>query len=414
MLDWERSDESDRPDRFDAHVLLELSAADQVRAPRAPMIAPPGLEGVVVADTQIGDVRGEEGFYHYRQYDAIELANKRSLEDVWHLLYEGTLPDRQEGERFAARTRALRSLPPPLIPALQAIVRTGKQVTPLDALRTACSLLAAAEGFTSWLDIDRSKLRDQALRICAALPTLVAALHRMAQGSDPIEPRPDLAYAANYLYMLTGGQPQPDRARALEQYLISTVDHGFNASTFTARVIASTGADIGAAVVGALAALSGPLHGGAPSRSLGMLDAIGTVDQAEAWIRKAVSSGQRLMGFGHRVYRTEDPRARLLRGVAERVGGPRLELAKAVEARALAVLHELKPGHKLFTNVEFYAGVVLEEIGLDRDLFTPSFVCSRSIGWTAHYLEQVASNRLIRPSARYTGPEPPQPVPNPA
>src|SRR5438067_11025002 len=363
-------------------------AADPLRAPRAPLIAPPGLEGVVVADTQIGDVRGDEGFYHYRQYDAIELAAKRTLEDVWHLLYEGTLPDSGEGAAFSARIRSLRALPASLHPALQAITAIGQQVTPLDALRTACSMLAAAEGSRFWLDTDRTTLRDQGLRICAALPTLVAALHRLRQGCDPLEPRPDLPYAANYLYMLTGAEPDSERARALDQYLICTIDHGFNASTFTARMIASTGADIGAAVVGAMAALSGPLHGGAPSRSLGMLDAIGTADQADPWIRRAVSTGQRLMGFGHRVYKTEDPRARLLRAVAERLGGPRLELAKMVETKALAILDELKPGRQLFTNVEFYAGVVMEEIGLARDLFTATFVCSRSIGWTAHYLEQ--------------------------
>lgn len=390
-----------------------VRTADPQPAPRTPLVAPPGLEGVIVADTQIGDVRGAEGFYHYRQYDAIELALKRTLEDVWYLLYEARLPDRQEGQRFGATVRSLRRLPASMRPALEAIIRTSPDIALLDALRTGCSLLAAAEGFQPWLDIDRATLRTQGLRICAALPTLVTALYRLRQGADPIEPNPDLPYVANYLYMLTGAVPEPARARALEQYLICTIDHGFNASTFTARIIASTGADIGAAVVGALCALSGPLHGGAPSRSLGMLDAIGTPDQADPWIRHAVLSGQRLMGFGHRVYKTEDPRARLLRGIAERLGGPRLELAKAVESEALAVLNELKPGRRLFTNVEFYAGVVMEEIGLPKDLFTPSFVCSRSIGWTAHYLEQVASSRLIRPSARYTGPEPPQPVPGP-
>ena len=388
-------------------------AADPLRAPRAPLIAPPGLEGVVVADTQIGDVRGDQGFYHYRQYDAIELAAKRTLEDVWHLLYEGRLPDSGEGAAFSATIRSLRALPASLHPALQAITAIGQQVTPLDALRTACSMLAAAEGFRSWLDTDRTTLRNQGLRICAALPTLVAALHRLRQGCDPLEPRPELPYAANYLYMLTGEVPSPERARAVEQYLMLTIDHGLNASTFSARVITSTGADLGSAIAGALGALSGPLHGGAPSLALKMLAEIGTRENAEPWLRERVLAGQRLMGFGHRVYKTDDPRSTLLRGVAERLDGERVEFAKFIEKRAVEILEELKPGRALYPNVEFYAGIVMNMIGMPDTLFTPTFACSRVVGWTAHILEQAADNRLIRPSARYTGPPPPQPVPDP-
>ena len=207
--------------------------------------------------------------------------------------------------------------------------------------------------------------------------------------------------------------PPPEHARAVEQYLISTIDHGFNASTFTARVITSTGADLAAAVTGAIGALSGPLHGGAPSRALDMLDAIGTIDNAEPWLRDAVERGDRLMGFGHRVYKTDDPRSVMLRGIAERLGGEKLELAKQIERKAIEVLAELKPGRKLYTNVEFYAGIVMDRAGLPREMFTPTFASSRVIGWCAHILEQAADNRLIRPSARYVGPPPPQPVPDP-
>ena len=182
------------------------------------------------------------------------------------------------------------------------------------------------------------------MRVCAVVPTFLTAIHRLQHGLEPIEPDPELAYAANYLYMLTGTVPEPDHARAVEQYLISTIDHGFNASTFTARVITSTGADLAAAVVGAIGALSGPLHGGAPSRALDMLDAIGTLDNAEPWLRAAVERGDRLMGFGHRVYKTDDPRSVMLRGVAERLGGPNVELAEQIEAKAIEVLAELKPG----------------------------------------------------------------------
>jgi citrate synthase len=260
-------------------------------------------------------------------------------------------------------------------------------------------------------DADAATIRANAMRCSAAVPVLIAALHRYSVGKAPIAPRPDLPTAANYLYMIDGHEPDPDRARAIEQYLILTIDHGFNASTFTARVITSTGADLAAAVVGGIGALSGPLHGGAPSRALDMLDAIGTIEKADPWLRDAVERGDRLMGFGHRVYKTDDPRSVMLRSVAERLGGDKVEFAKQVEQRAIDVLAELKPGRKLYTNVEFYAGVVMDACGVPRQMFTPTFASSRVIGWTAHILEQAADNRLIRPSAHYVGPPPPQPVP---
>ncbi|TML41485.1 MAG: citrate synthase [Actinobacteria bacterium] len=375
--------------------------------------APKGLEGVVVAETTIGDVRGLEGFYHYRQYSAVELAEKRSLEEVWHLLFQGELPTAAERRAFDAEIRPLRVVPEEVRPLLPAIARAGEHFIPLDALRTAVSLTAYTMDFRPCLDVDATTLRANALRLCALMPTLIMTLYRLSQGDEPVEPHPDLGYAANYLYMLSGEVPEPDHARAVEQYLISTIDHGFNASTFTARVIASTGADMGAAVVGAIGALSGPLHGGAPSRALDMLDAIGTPENAERWIREAVLSGSRIMGFGHRVYKTDDPRSLMLRRVAERLGGDIVEFAEQVERTVIAVLAELKPGRNLYTNVEFYAGVVMSRCGLPRELFTPTFTSSRVIGWTAHVLEQAADNRLIRPSARYIGPPPPQPVPDP-
>jgi citrate synthase len=240
---------------------------------------------------------------------------------------------------------------------------------------------------------------------------LLCALHRLQHDELIIDPDPQLPYAANYLTMMLGHVPTAEHARAVEQYLISTIDHGFNASTFTARVITSTGADLAAAVVGAIGALSGPLHGGAPSRALQMLDEIGTIDNADQWIRGAVERGDRLMGFGHRVYKTDDPRSVMLRSVAERLGGPKLDFAERVEQLAVEILAELKPGRKLYTNVEFYAGIVMDACGVPRDMFTPTFASSRVIGWTAHILEQAADNRLIRPSAHYSGPPPPQPVP---
>ena len=233
----------------------------------------------------------------------------------------------------------------------------------------------------------------------------------VGNGDDPIEPHPELAYASNYLYMLRGEEPNDEESWAIERYLISTIDHGFNASTFTARVITSTGADLGSAVVGAIGALSGPLHGGAPSRALDLINDIGTQENAEPHLRKLVEGGERIMGFGHRVYKTDDPRSLLLRRVAEQLGSGRIELARHIEETAVQVLEVLKPGRKLYANVEFYGGVVLEAVGLPQTMFTPTFTSSRVIGWTANILEQAADNRLIRPTAQYIGPPPPQPVP---
>jgi citrate synthase len=299
-------------------------------------------------------------------------------------------------------------MPPGLHTLLPALSRRG---APLDVLRTAVSVLGAELGWRPTHDIGPDELYDQALGLVAVVPTILAAAHRLAQGLDPLEPRDDLAFAANYLYMLTGQEPSPEHARAIEQYMILTIDHGFNASTFTARVVTSTGADLGAAIVAAIGALSGPLHGGAPSRALDMLDAIGTADRAEAYIRAAVENGERIMGFGHRVYKTDDPRSLLLRSVTERLGGPLVEFSQAVERTTVDVLADLKPGRQLYTNVEFYAGVVMHTCGIPRQMFTPTFAAGRTIGWSTHVMEQASHNRLIRPAARYVGPPPPQPVP---
>lgn len=377
----------------------------------APLDVPRGLAGVVVTETELGDVRGREGFYHYRQYSAVELAESRGFEDVWHLMFHGRLPDTAEREAFLAGTAALRRLPDEVRAALPAVARTCAPSGPLAGLRTALSLLGASAGFRPVYDLGPDERRADALAACSAVPTLLTALHRLGRGLEPVEPREDLQYAANYLYMLTGSEPDPDRARAVERYLVSTVDHGFNASTFTARVIASTGADVAACLVGAIGALSGPLHGGAPSRALDTLDAIGTPDRIDSWIRQRVLAGERIMGFGHPVYRTEDPRSRMLRAVAEGFGGPLVEFAVDVEARVEAILAELKPGRELHTNVEFYAGVVMELCGLPREMFTPTFCAARVVGWSANILEQARDSKIIRPAARYVGPQPPQPLP---
>ncbi|MBA2607440.1 MAG: CBS domain-containing protein [Actinobacteria bacterium] len=391
--------------------LRDLMALAQLRpAGELAATAPPGLKGVVVAQTELGDVRGDEGFYHYRQYAAPDLAASRTFEDVWHLLIDGDLPDLDGRAAFQAEIAPLRHLPTPVLEALPTIAAIIP--APVAALRTAISLLAGVENLSASLDVDRDRLRADAMRLSAAVPTLIAAIHRLRNGLYPIAPDDGLAYASNYLYMINGEVPDLQRARAIEQYMILGIDHGFNASTFVARAVTSTGADLGAVIVAALGSLSGPLHGGSPSRALDTLDAIGAPSRTADWVRNAVGSGHRIMGFGHPVYRTADPRSVMLRGVAQRIGGDLVDFAVQVEAEIERTLAELKPDHKLHTNIEWYAAVVMNECGFPRDLFTPTFAASRVVGWCAHALEQHADNRIIRPSSRYVGPPPPQPVPS--
>jgi citrate synthase len=376
-----------------------------------PIEVPAGLRNVVVTETRLGDVRGDEGFYHYRQYSAIELARSKSVEDVWFLLFEGRLPDPAERAAFVAELASLRGLPPEVRAVLPAVATAGTSFNPLAGLRTALSLLAAARGLRPLWDVDAAQRKADAMLVCAVTPTILAALYRLRSGLEPLEPRTDLGAAAHWLYLVTGEVPNDAQARAIEHYLISTIDHGFNASTFTARVIASTGADVVAAVAGAIGAFSGPLHGGAPDRALASLDEIGTPERIDSWVRAKVSSGDRIMGFGHAVYRTEDPRSLMLRDIAVELGGDLVDFATTVERRIVEVLAELKPGRNLYANVEFYAGVVMSLCGLPREMFTPTFAVSRVIGWSANILEQAGTSKIIRPSARYVGEAPPVPVP---
>ncbi|MCU4184549.1 citrate synthase [Acidiferrimicrobium sp. IK] len=389
-----------------------ITAADSPPAEPEPITVPPGLKGVAVADTTVGDVRGRQGFYHYRQYSATDLATTRSFEDVWQLLVDGALPpDGAAAAAFAAEVAPLRAVPDAVLAALPAVAATA---TPggLAGLRSAMSLLGSAAGMRPMWDLSPAERRSDLLRLAAATPTLLAALWRLGHGQDPITPDPELGHAANYLWMLHGQRPDPDSARALEQYLIVTADHGFNASTFTARVIASTGADAAAAMTGAIGALSGPLHGGAPSRALETLDAIGRPERAEAWVRSALERGERIMGFGHPVYVTDDPRSLLLRDVARRRGGPLVALAVEVESTVNRLLAELRPDRPLYANVEYYAGVVMDGVGLQRAQFSATFAAARVLGWSANIAEQAGDRKIIRPVARYVGPEAPVPVPS--
>ncbi len=362
-----------------------------------PTPLPPGLKGVAVADTAIGSVRGSEGFFHYRPYDATEVARYRSFEDAWALLIDGELP---LDDRFAKDVAGRRDLPAGLVHAPDASALRG--------LQRGLLALADREGFAPTLDIDHETRRDQALRVAAVTPTLLAAA---ARGDALPAVREDLAHAAHWLWLLTGVEPGEDQARAVQTYLTLTIDHGFNNSTFTARSITSTGADVVAAVVGAIGSMSGPLHGGAPSRALDMINDIGDPDHVEAWLGPRLDAGDKVMGFGHAVYRADDPRSTLLRQTALDLGGEVVERAVAIEERILAHMRAWKPQATIVTNVEYYAGVVLSLAGIPQHLFTATFTVSRVVGWTAHILEQAADNKIIRPSANYVGPRAPQPVP---
>jgi citrate synthase len=363
---------------------------------------PAGLSGVVAADTAIGAVDGDRGCFHYGPYDATVLARTRTFEDVWFLVRNGRLPAADEAAAFRTEVAALRAIPAALDSAIDVIGRT--EASMLSKLRSVLSVAAGPLDLDPVIDVDDVARRAQTLRLAALVPSLLAALHRVARGLPVVEADPSLGHAAAYLHQTTGEVPTPVAARAVEQYMTLTIDHGFNASTFTARVVASTGADPADAVCAALGALAGPLHGGAPSRALDALDEIGSIDAAADWVRGEVAAGRRIMGFGHAVYRAPDPRSALLREVAERLGGELVELATAVEAEILVTLAELKPGRPLPSNVEFYAGVVMETAGLPRSMFTPTFAVSRTVGWCAHIVEQAAVGKLIRPSSRYVGP----------
>jgi citrate synthase len=357
-----------------------------------------GLENITVAETEISYIDGQQGRLIYRGYNAVDLALHKSFAEVWHLLQYGEFPP---DESFAKKIAGMRTSPLDEKTLRDLAESHG---TFMGTLQAAIAATSAVLGMRSWLERDPDEVQEEALRLGAVMPTLVCALWRLSQGQDVIEPDPNLDEASNYLWMMNGEKPSDDQVLAVSRYLILLAEHGMNASTFTGRVIASTGADIGSAVAGAAGALSGPLHGGAPSLVLDMLDEIGSTDRAESWVKDAVEHGKRVMGFGHRVYKAEDPRAACFRDTSIDLRSDRVDLAKVVEATVLEELRASKPGRALYTNVEFWSAVVLEHAGIARPLFTPTFCVSRTIGWTAHILEQVRDNRLIRPTADYIGP----------
>ena len=356
-----------------------------------------GLDGVVAATTRLSDVDGERGELVIAGYPVGELAAHASFEETTWLLWHGALPSARELETFRARLAAERALAPAALALLRECAE--RRIDPMDALRIAAGTVSLTPSNGD---------RDDAVKLLAAFPTIVATYARMRAGLAPITPRADLHHAANYLYMLNGSEPSAEQVRGLERYLNTVVDHGLNASTFTARVIASTESDLVSAIVGAIGALKGPLHGGAPGPALDMVFEIGDATRAEAFLRRKIEAGEKLMGFGHRVYKVRDPRADVLATAAERMfvrgGDMKLyDLARAVEREAIRLLEEYKPGRNLQTNVEFYTALLLHGLGLDVPLFTPTFAISRVAGWIAHCFEQRRANRIIRPQSVYIG-----------
>ena len=350
----------------------------------------PGLEGVVAFETEIAEPDREGGALRYRGVDIEELTGHVSYGHVWGLLVDNSF------------TPGLPPAEPYPVPVHSGDIRVDVQ--------SALAMLAPAYGMRQLLDISDEEARDDLARASVMALSFVA---QSARGLGlPMVPqsRVNEAKTITERFMIRWrGEPDPRHVKAVDAYWTSAAEHGLNASTFTARVIASTGADVAAALSGAVGALSGPLHGGAPARVLGMIQEVEKSGNAEAWVKAALDRGERLMGFGHRVYRAEDPRARVLRRTARELGAPRFEVAEALERAALAELHARRPDRVLATNVEFWSAVVLDFAQVPSHMFTSLFACARTAGWAAHIMEQKRTGRLVRPSARYVGP-PSRPV----
>ncbi len=354
-----------------------------------------GLEGIVVARTALSLVDGQAGRLVIRGYDVEEIAGRISFEEVFTLLRHGALPGAPDKVALTQRLGELRARAFGMIPALGDAL---EMPDPMDSLRASLGHIRA-HGVPGG---------DAGEMVTAAAPVFSAAWYRTRRGEKPLAPRPDLPHARDFLRMAVNVD-DASRAAGLDAYLVAVSDHGFNASTFTCRVVASTGSDLVSSCVAAVGALKGPLHGGAPGPVLDMLDAIASPDRAESWIDEELASGRRIMGMGHRIYRVRDPRAAVLEGAIERletagVKSPRLALARAVEHVAQGKLKEKYPSRSLAANVEFYTAVLLDTVGLPRELFSPAFGAARMAGWCAHFDEQRETGRLIRPDAEYNGP----------
>lgn len=358
-----------------------------------------GLEGVAVAETKISRVDGIRGRLTFCGYYISDIVNTHVYEEVVYLLWEGRFPTSDELKAFDDALKQYRVLPD----YIKTLLLTLPKKTPMmQVIRTAVSALQVSGDV--W-----PPTKQQAMEIFAKVPTIITFFYNNAHGHKVVEPSRDLCHSANYLYMLHGKVPTEAHRKALERYLMLSIDHGMNASTFTARVVTSTQENIVGAITAAIAALEGPLHGGAPSKVDDMLAAIGTAENAEPWIRHQLEAGERLMGFGHRVYKTYDPRATALKEVTKSLAtddNPLFKLALYVEETAIRLLKEYKPGRDLYPNLEFWTAGVLRTVELPSELYTPTFCLSRVAGWSAHIIEQAQNNRLIRPASIYIGPDP--------
>lgn len=352
-----------------------------------------GMDDVIAAETRLSHVDGEAGRLVIRGHDLEEIAGRLSFADAAEALWADLIPT-GDGSLAAAIGAGRATAFERFAPFRAAL--TG--MSPIEGMRFLLS------GITDDGDLARAP------QLLGAFGAAAAMAIRVSGGGAPVAPDPAADHAHDLLHMATGRVPSPEAARALDSYLVTVIDHGLNASTFAARVVASTAADALSAAIAALCALKGPLHGGAPGPVLDMLEAVAESGDARAWLADAMDRGERLMGFGHRIYRTRDPRADVLKAALKRMGGKsaRLDLAETVEREALAILGERKSGRKLDVNVEFYTALLLDAVGLPRSGFTPIFAAGRCAGWLAHAAEQAASGRLIRPQSRYIGPLPEQ------
>lgn len=355
-----------------------------------------GLKGIVAAETLISHIDGDKGELFYRGYEIRELTKKFDFEEVAYLLWFGHLPNNEELLFLKAELSRNRELPEYMKTILDQLPPT------MDFMSVIRTVISAEAGNA---DYGWKPTISQAIRLTAVVPTIIAYRKRQLEGKSFVSPRSDLDFAANYLYIMYGETPLPAHVEALETYMILTLEHGMNASTFSSRVTASTESDLVSAVTAAIGTMKGPLHGGAPSGVIELLDEIAEAGDSEKVLRDKILRGEKLMGFGHRVYKTRDPRAISLKTkLLELVGEDEwLDLAMAVEDTAIKVLAELKPGRSLYTNVEFYAAAIMKAINMDPDLFTPTFTAARMVGWTAHVLEQAENNTIFRPQAEYIG-----------
>lgn len=357
----------------------------------------PGLEDVVANSSDICLIDGKEGRLVYRGYDVIDLATTTTFEEVVYLLWEGRLPNPAELRAMTEDLSRHRQLAAPVQDFATSL---PVDTFPMDALRTMVSVAGIYDPDSQAMEVEAN--RHKAVRLVAQLPTMVAFFQRHRTGQELVQPDPDLSLAENFLYMLHGQRPSPLHAKVFNTALVLHADHELNASTFAARVTAGTLSDMYSAITSAIGTLKGPLHGGANEQVMYMLEAIGRVENVRPWVEEQIRQKNKIMGFGHRVYRTEDPRAHILRQYSHEVGEAAGDLSWYLMLREIeAEVQKYKP---LYPNVDFYSGSVYAHMGIPIDLFTPVFAISRIAGWTAHVLEQYANNRIIRPRAEYTGP----------